>query len=264
MNELKQKPDEVVDESATEAQADDDAAPEPDEAAQPAAPPQEPPPPPPIAAAPPEPAKPPELTDDECTEILERAGRDVVEVWNETITAPLIAAAKGKVTASSFGADSKPGVFNPEIHFTNSLAGEAGWAQRIDYEIGVEDGRFRDCRRISDSNGCVRSVLRLRDKLCDFAALPVRMKSGLGGRRESAVQAANNVAMGQVMAAQHPELSGAARLATYRRAGMTLTPTSDGEDIIVTGHQHQQQLDQIKAEKPLLLAALKAETKVII
>lgn len=229
----------------TEPQADADAAPEP-------------------AAAPAPPAKPPELTDDECQAIFERAGRDVVQVWSETITGPLVAAAKGVVVASSFGADAVNGVFNRELHFAHGVAGAEGWAQRVDYEVTMEDGRFRDCRRISDHIGCVRSALRLRDKLREFAALPVAMKSGLGGRRESAVEAARNVTMAQTMAAQAPHLDPAYRVTGYRARGITLVPTPDGEDIEIYGASHQQVIDEIKRDKIELLRALKAETKIIV
>ena len=245
-----EKPD-VATQQGAEAQPVDDAAPPPAE------------PPPPIAAAPaPPPVPPPSvvMSDEECDALLALHGWDAEAVRNHLITPQLVCRAKGKQWAAYDA--SYQDAFNPEIHFsTANGSGDAElWWRHVDHQFELFIAKWKALRSAGRMRDAIRLAKAFEQQLIAWAALPVAQKISL--EQVAAAQArvvAGHAAMARSAAIQFPDQLPSGRLAAYRRAGMTLTPTADGEDILVSGHQHRHQLDQIKAEKPILLAALKAE-----
>ena len=244
----------------TEAQDVADAAPEPS-TPEPA---------PPIAAATPEPTKPPppELTDDECDALLTRHGWDAEAVRNYLIKPELITRAKGCRVSTFDQSYQEP--FDQAVHFAfdpNSQAAASLWANHVNIRVDRFYLGWKELRAVSGQRETVRLAKMFEQQLIAWAALPVAQK--ISPEQVAAAQArvvSDHAAMARTVANQFPEMLPSGRLAMHRRVapGIRLSADGEGVDVPNADSLHPQVLEQIQAEAPVLIEALKAERTITI
>jgi len=232
--------------------------------------------PPPLAAGPAlEPPKPtaasiasmagPPLTTEDIDRLLANNDWDPEQVRDVLITGALLQRARGKPVASFDGSTQE--WLNPAIHFQTANGSRAAdlWHQFID---GKRDDFYRNwkaLRAAGMTHSAIRLALRFQHQLVEWAKLPVEVKFAAEATAAAqAVEAQRTAATAATIIAQYPENLPTGRLAAFRRAGLVLTLAPDGEHIMISGAKDAGQIERVRAEKPMLLQALKAEQSVLI